>query len=155
MKFSIKDFFSKRDQICSFLKKSLMENFNFCAVFIAFFILSFFEKSILTWAKAPISALVCNSDKHRVSLLFWSIFSSCLCLKSEFLKDFYFKNPESLEVLLQVCNSSVKPRKTASVKQYHLNRMFETMSNKADCNRIKEKTSKKDNKNCHHYQTQR
>ena len=40
MKFSIKDFFSKCDQICSFLgiwshllKKSLMENFIFCAVF--------------------------------------------------------------------------------------------------------------------------
>ena len=39
MKFSIKDFFSKCDQICSFLwissyllKKSLMENFVFCAV---------------------------------------------------------------------------------------------------------------------------
>ena len=39
MKFSIKDFFSKRDQIPSFLqiwshllKKSLMENFIFCAV---------------------------------------------------------------------------------------------------------------------------
>ena len=40
MKFSIKDFFSKCDQIRSFpriwsylLKKSLMENFIFCAVF--------------------------------------------------------------------------------------------------------------------------
>ena len=39
MKFSIKDLFSKCDQICSFqriwsplLKKSLMENFIFCAV---------------------------------------------------------------------------------------------------------------------------
>ena len=39
MKFSIKDFFSKCDQICSLLriwshllKKSLMENFIFCAV---------------------------------------------------------------------------------------------------------------------------
>ena len=39
MKFSIKDFFSKYDQICNFLriwshlmKKSLMENFIFCAV---------------------------------------------------------------------------------------------------------------------------
>ena len=38
MKFSIKDFFSKYDQICSFLRiwshlleKSLMENFTFCA----------------------------------------------------------------------------------------------------------------------------
>ena len=34
MKFSIKDFFSKCDQIRSFLKKSLMENFIFCAVII-------------------------------------------------------------------------------------------------------------------------
>ena len=40
MKFSIRDFFSKCDQIRSFLriwshllKKSLMENFTFCAVF--------------------------------------------------------------------------------------------------------------------------
>ena len=40
MEFSIKDFFSKRGQIRSFLqiwpyllKKSLMENFAFCAVF--------------------------------------------------------------------------------------------------------------------------
>ena len=40
MKFSITDFFSKCDQIRSFLqiwshllKKSVMENFNFCAVF--------------------------------------------------------------------------------------------------------------------------
>ena len=40
MKFSFKDFFSKRDQIRSFLriwshllKKSLIENFTFCAVF--------------------------------------------------------------------------------------------------------------------------
>ena len=33
MKFSIKDFFSKCDQIRSFLlQKSLMENFTFCAV---------------------------------------------------------------------------------------------------------------------------
>ena len=32
MKFSIKDFFSKCNQIPSFLKKSLMENFIFCAV---------------------------------------------------------------------------------------------------------------------------
>ena len=39
MKFSIKDFFSKRDQTRRFLriwshllKKSLMENFKFCAV---------------------------------------------------------------------------------------------------------------------------
>ena len=32
MKFSITDFFSKCDQIRSFLKKSVMENFIFCAV---------------------------------------------------------------------------------------------------------------------------
>ena len=41
MKFSIKDFFNKCDQICSFLwiwshllKNSFMENFIFCAVYI-------------------------------------------------------------------------------------------------------------------------
>ena len=33
MKFSTEDFFSKRDQICSFPWKSLVENFIFCAVF--------------------------------------------------------------------------------------------------------------------------
>ena len=32
MKFSIKDLFSKCDQICRKLKKSWMENFTFCAV---------------------------------------------------------------------------------------------------------------------------
>ena len=32
MKFSIKDFFCKYDQIRSLLKKFLMENFIFCAV---------------------------------------------------------------------------------------------------------------------------
>ena len=44
MKFSIKDFFSKWDQIRSklriwshLLQKSLMENFIFCAVFIVIF----------------------------------------------------------------------------------------------------------------------
>ena len=33
IKFCIKDFFSKCDQISSFLKKSLKESFIFCAVF--------------------------------------------------------------------------------------------------------------------------
>ena len=33
MKFSIKDFFSKCDQIRRKLKKSLMENFIFCVVY--------------------------------------------------------------------------------------------------------------------------
>ena len=50
MKFSIKDFFSKCDQIqrklqiCSHLrKKSLMENFTFCAVYVVlWYSLSFF-----------------------------------------------------------------------------------------------------------------
>ena len=46
MKFFIKDFFSKYDEICSFLqiwshllKKSLMENFIFCAVKLFFTLL--------------------------------------------------------------------------------------------------------------------
>ena len=43
MKFSIKDYFTKCDQICSFLriwsqllKKSLIENFIFCAVLVVY-----------------------------------------------------------------------------------------------------------------------
>ena len=50
VKFSIKDFFSKCDQICSFLliwsyflKKSLMENFIFCAVHL----LNFFPDALI------------------------------------------------------------------------------------------------------------
>ena len=35
MKFSIKDIFSKCDYICSYTKKSLMENLIFCTVQIA------------------------------------------------------------------------------------------------------------------------
>ena len=53
MKFSIKDFFSQCDQICSFsriwshlLKKSVMENFIFCAVNIQF---NIFEPQGLYW----------------------------------------------------------------------------------------------------------
>ena len=34
MKLSMKDFFSKYDQIRSFLKKFLMENFVFCAALV-------------------------------------------------------------------------------------------------------------------------
>ena len=52
MKFSIKDFFSKCDQIRSFLriwwhlqKKSLIENFIFCAV--KYFFLITFSREIL------------------------------------------------------------------------------------------------------------
>ena len=56
MKFSIKDFFSKRDQIRSFLriwshslKKSLMENFIFCAVS------SFQDDQINSWDWSGVS----------------------------------------------------------------------------------------------------
>ena len=52
MKFSIKDFFSKCDQIRIFLriwshllKKSLMENFIFCPVLVVFF----YELDLLDW----------------------------------------------------------------------------------------------------------
>ena len=56
MKFCIKDFFSKFDQTCSFLriwsyllKKSLMENFSFCAV-----------RVLLLLPLGKISSMVCN-----------------------------------------------------------------------------------------------
>ena len=54
MRFSIPDFFSKCDQTCSFLwiwahllKKSLMENFSFCAVCIGFLYAWYLEKATL------------------------------------------------------------------------------------------------------------
>ena len=40
MKFSIKNYFRKYDQIPSFLKKSLMEDFIFCAVLRNYYIKS-------------------------------------------------------------------------------------------------------------------
>ena len=39
MKFSIKDFFGKCDQIRRKLKKSLIENFTFCAVNVFYYLL--------------------------------------------------------------------------------------------------------------------
>ena len=44
MKFSIKDFFSKSDQIRNFLKKFVMENLNFCAV--SFFSSAYDQRSL-------------------------------------------------------------------------------------------------------------
>ena len=64
LKFSIKDFFSKCDQIGSFqriwshlLKKSLMENFIFCTVFINPFL---DNAPILYWLKTPENLWVLN-----------------------------------------------------------------------------------------------
>ena len=48
MKFCIKAFFSKCDQIRRFLKKSLKENFIFCAVFL-FWLPSFISNYIQRW----------------------------------------------------------------------------------------------------------
>ena len=61
MKFSVKDFFNKCDQICSFLriwshllKKPLMENFIFCAVLM----LDFFHEFKMAWVlSVPIIGL--------------------------------------------------------------------------------------------------
>ena len=55
MKFSIKDFFSKCDQIRRYLrkKKSLMENFIFCAVLVTSRCLSvFFNDTLMIMNKA-------------------------------------------------------------------------------------------------------
>ena len=56
MKFSIKDFFIKCDQIRSFLriwshllKKSLMENFIFCAVHISVWLMQFIQNLMENW----------------------------------------------------------------------------------------------------------
>ena len=58
MKFSIKDFFSKRDQISflriwsHLLKKSVMENFTFCGVY--------FPSVLITHYKSNSKALLLN-----------------------------------------------------------------------------------------------
>ena len=49
IKFSIKDFFSKYDQIRRKLKKSLMENFIFCAVVMNPYYHSNFEMGAVTF----------------------------------------------------------------------------------------------------------
>ena len=70
MKFSIKDFFSKCDQIRSFLriwshlpKKSLIEKFIFCAVPVGDIILRVSDKDIIS-----ICFLILLSNKFRVVL---------------------------------------------------------------------------------------
>ena len=80
MKFSMKDFFSKCDEIRSFLrmwshllKKSLMENFIFCAV-------------ILVFKKTSLRLLLIG--KH----LCWSLFlilSIAKCLRASILKNIF------------------------------------------------------------------
>ena len=69
IKFSIKDFFSKRDQIGSFLriwshllKKPLMENFKFCAVYYVF-------KLYLIWKDHLMKETGCFSVKDAFVLL--------------------------------------------------------------------------------------
>ena len=71
MKFSIKDFFSKCDQICSFLriwshlmKKSLMENFIFCAVQMYNHFVKLYSDFPFDFRKKTIMRIVVdNSDK--------------------------------------------------------------------------------------------
>ena len=76
MKFSIKDFFSKCDQSCSFLriwshlpKKSLMENFIFCAVRVAQAMMPFLCHSFLNKKRKIISGTVsfsCSLPTARI-----------------------------------------------------------------------------------------
>ena len=73
MKFAIKDFCSKCDQICRklriwshLLKKSLMENFVFCAV------VSFV---LITWQNVP--ALFKSFYYHMISLVFFALAAVC------------------------------------------------------------------------------
>ena len=63
MKFSIKDYFSKYDQIPSFLKKSLMEDFIFCAVLRNYYIKSWIKTSTLKieeyfWTKSSMENFI-------------------------------------------------------------------------------------------------
>ena len=89
MKFSIKDFFSKCNQIRSFLriwsylpKKSLMENFIFCAVKHASVIACL--GPVFTWKKEPYIPIFCFKKIKELNekefLLYIKIDSKCLRL---------------------------------------------------------------------------
>ena len=87
MKFFIKDFFSKCDQICSFLricshllKKSLIENFIFCAVIAAE------ETSEIVFSQPVLAYTETNTNAHCVkSVQMRSFFRSVLsCIWTEY-----------------------------------------------------------------------
>ena len=72
IKFFIKDFFSKCDQIRSFqLKKSLMENFIFCAVFMRFSFRRFLAPPVF-WVPRTFVNLFMNLKEHRRSKQFYA-----------------------------------------------------------------------------------
>ena len=72
IKFFIKDFFSKCDQIRSFhLKKSLMENFIFCAVFMRFSFRRFSAPPVF-WVPRTFVNLFMNLKEHRRSKQFYA-----------------------------------------------------------------------------------
>ena len=114
MKFSIKDFFSKCEQIRSFLqisshllKKSLMKNFIFCAVSTHFMqLVSFYtlrEKcpySAFSGAYFPLFGL--NTERYSV----------CLPIQSEFGKMWIRKTPNT-----DFFHAVILPR-IKTVKQY-------------------------------------
>ena len=80
MKFSIKDFFSKCDQICRklriwshLLKNFLMENFIFCAVVATYFIVSFLMTN-LNHSKKTILFLQINQISSREIRVFNNLY---------------------------------------------------------------------------------
>ena len=114
MKFSSKDFFSKCDQICSFLriwshllKKSLLKNFIFCAVKCCqgkSYTLKIWFDSLLTaicFAEIAINwflVFLVYQDlwQFAVYLVFLSILNTCLAFHTAqkmkfFMKDFFSK----------------------------------------------------------------
>ena len=72
MKFSIKGFFSKCDQTCSFLriwshllKKSLMENFIFCALLITKHLRTWYNFGIFPFYQLKINSNSCKQDNFK------------------------------------------------------------------------------------------
>ena len=91
MKFSTKDFFRKCDQILSLLrvwshllKKSLMENFIFCAVDHA---QSLMIKLAMFWFDADVSFLKSKGKSNSYISQLFELWGTKLCLTTTFWKD--------------------------------------------------------------------
>ena len=116
MKFSIKGFFSKCDQIHNFLmiwshllKKSIMENFIFCAVKISYFLVSLPITLLLQVPQLQISPNLVKSLFHSATLLSIRFnrlisFSFCISLYSS-----HQLTPISLQLQTNMCTPANSP----------------------------------------------
>ena len=121
MKFCIKDFCNKCDQIYSFLliwlhllKKSLMESFNFCAVVLRekiYLKLVFFIMSQLCFSYFAEQRLVFSSNSPKKKLFILPLSLREKCPYSEFFLSVFFR--------IQSKCGKIRTRKTPNTNTLH------------------------------------